>query len=42
MSVLHARIDGDRRVRQLLSEMVDRTRGVEVIWPKVGDSGRAS
>lgn len=37
MSTLHARINGDRRVRQLLSEMVDRTRGVEVIWPKVGD-----
>lgn len=34
---LHARIDGDRRVRQLLSEMVDRTQGVEPAWPGVGD-----
>lgn len=32
-----ARIDGDRRVRQLLSEMADRTQGVEAAWPKVGD-----
>jgi hypothetical protein len=33
----HANIDGDRRVRQLLSEMADRTRGVEPAWPGVGD-----
>lgn len=33
----HATIDGDRRVRQLLSEMVDRTQGVEAAWPAVGD-----
>lgn len=30
-------ITGDRRVRQLLSEMVDRVNGVEPAWPKVGD-----
>jgi len=34
-SVRHARIDGDRRVRQLLSEMADRTVGVEAAWPGV-------
>ena len=33
----HARIEGDRRVHQLLSEMVDRTQGVEAAWPAVGD-----
>ncbi len=33
-----ARISGDRRVRQLLSEMVDRTQGVQVAWPAVGDA----
>lgn len=33
----HATIDGDRRVEQLLSEMVDRTHGVEPAWPGVGD-----
>ncbi len=33
----HARIDGDRRVRRLLQEMKDRTQGVEVAWPRVGD-----
>jgi phage gpG-like protein len=34
----HARIDGDRRVRQLLSEMADRTRGIPAqTWEKVGD-----
>lgn len=32
----HATITGDRRVRQLLSEMADRTRGVEPAWPSVG------
>lgn len=37
MGLLHSTIDGDRRVRQLLSEMVDRTHGVEAVWPKVGD-----
>ncbi len=37
MADRHASIDGDRRVRQLLTEMVDRTRGVEKAWPKVGD-----
>lgn len=37
MADRHATIDGDRRVRQLLSEMVDRTHGVEVAWPAVGD-----
>lgn len=36
-NVSHARIEGDRRVRQLLSEMADRTEGVEVAWPAVGD-----
>lgn len=33
----HASISGDRRVRQLLSEMADRARGVEAVWPEVGD-----
>jgi hypothetical protein len=33
----HATITGDRRVKQLLSEMVDRTTGVEAAWPGVGD-----
>lgn len=33
----HATITGDRRVLQLLTEMQDRTTGVAVIWPKVGD-----
>jgi phage gpG-like protein len=33
----HATIEGDRRVKQLLSEMADRTRGVYHVWPKVGD-----
>lgn len=37
MSKFTAKIKGDRRVRQLLTEMADRTRGVEVVWPKVGD-----
>lgn len=37
MSVSHAEIEGDRRVRQLLSEMADRTQGVEPAWPAVGD-----
>lgn len=36
-SVSHARIEGDRRVKQLLSEMVDRTTGVAAVWPSVGD-----
>lgn len=36
-SLSHATISGDRRVQQLLSEMVDRTQGVEVAWPLVGD-----
>lgn len=33
----HATITGDRRVRQLLSEMADRATGVEAAWPGVGD-----
>ena len=33
----HARIEGDRRVRTLLLQMADRTRGVEPAWPAVGD-----
>lgn len=33
----HATITGDRRVKQLLSEMADRTQGVESAWPGVGD-----
>lgn len=37
MALLHAKIKGDRRVKQLLSEMVDRTNGVELAWPGVGD-----
>lgn len=33
-----AKISGDRRVRQLLTEMADRTRGIEPqVWAKVGD-----
>jgi hypothetical protein len=37
MARSHSRIDGDRRVRQLLTEMVDRTTGMEAAWPGVGD-----
>lgn len=37
MSKFTATIKGDRRVKQLLTEMSDRTRGVAVVWPKVGD-----
>lgn len=37
MAESHATIEGDRRVRQLLSEMADRAEGVEAAWPKVGD-----
>lgn len=33
----HAKIEGDRRVRTLLTQMADRTRGVEPAWPLVGD-----
>lgn len=33
----HATITGARVVRQLLSEMSDRTTGMEAAWPKVGD-----
>lgn len=32
----HATITGDRRVKQLLSEMVDRVTGMQVAWPGVG------
>lgn len=37
MSKFKATIRGDRRVKQLLTEMADRTVGVQVAWPKVGD-----
>lgn len=37
MSNFSAKISGDRRVKQLLSEMVDRTTGVAAAWPAVGD-----
>lgn len=33
----HATIDGDRRVEQLLTEMIDRSTGMEAAWPAVGD-----
>ena len=36
MSNFSAKIKGDRRVKQLLTEMVDRTQGVEAAWPAVG------
>lgn len=37
MSKFSAKVTGDRRVKQLLSEMVDRTTGVQAAWPGVGD-----
>lgn len=35
--IFHATIVGDRRVQQLLTEMIDRVSGVEPAWPGVGD-----
>lgn len=37
-SLSHARIEGDRRVRQLISEMADRSSGIpKNVWAQVGD-----